>query len=201
MLTAEFFARDPVACARELVGAEFHWDGCAGRVVETEAYHEFGDEACHLFSRPGARAFLADHQAGTAYVYLNYGVHWLFNVLVKGPAGGGFVLIRALEPLAGLERMSARRGTADPRRWCAGPGCLTQAFGIGGSDHGTAFLGERDRGFRAGAAVEVVCGPRIGISRGTGHPWRFCEAGSTFLSRRAGGAGPPGAGSGGRWYG
>ena len=93
MLGVDFFQRDPVTCARDLLGAELRWNGCSGIVVETEAYAEHGDEACHTFSRKGARQFVEEHEAGAAYVYLNYGMYWLSNVLVKSDQGNGFVLI------------------------------------------------------------------------------------------------------------
>ena len=105
-LTAPYFERHPVECARDLIGCVFEWRGCAGRIVETEAYTAEGDPACHTFFRPGARRFVQSHEAGTAYVYLNYGVHWLFNVLVKGPDMAGFVLFRALEPTSGIGEMA-----------------------------------------------------------------------------------------------
>ena len=95
MLSRTFFQRDPLTCAQELIGCELVWNSCAGLIVETEAYAAVGDEAAHTFTRPSARAFVADHQAGAAYVYFNYGMYWLFNVLVKGGAADGFVLIRA----------------------------------------------------------------------------------------------------------
>src|SRR5690606_12580853 len=101
-LSRDFFSRDPVQCARELIGAELIWDECRARIVETEAYAAEGDPACHTFSRPSARNFVESHPPGVAYVYLNYGVHWLFNILVKGPKACGFVLFRALEPISGL---------------------------------------------------------------------------------------------------
>ena len=109
MIDRSFFQRDPVTCARELVGCELRWKQCAGIVVETEAYAAVNDEACHTFARPSAREFIARHRAGTAYVYLNYGMYWLLNVLVKGGAKDGFVLIRALEPTLGLDVMTQRR--------------------------------------------------------------------------------------------
>src|SRR5438477_4606222 len=79
-----FFERDPLTCAAELIGCELVWDGCAGIVVETEAYAEFGDEACHAFTRPSTRIFIAERKSGAAYVYLNYGMYWLLNVLARG---------------------------------------------------------------------------------------------------------------------
>src|ERR1700755_1615048 len=113
-LTADFFRRDPLSCARELIGAQLNWGRCAGIIVETEAYCAIGDEAAHTFVRPSARAFVEQHKAGAAYVYFSYGVHWMLNVLVKGRTNG-FVLFRAIEPVRGIERMQRRRGTKDLR--------------------------------------------------------------------------------------
>ncbi len=183
-LTASFFERPAVECARSLIGAEFFWHGCSGRIVEVEAYLEHGDPACHTFSRPSARAFVAAHAPGTAYVYLNYGVHWLFNVLTKGPEGAGFVLFRALQPLSGLARMKERRGSSKDRDLCSGPGKLTQALGIQGRTHGKFFLGCGLTGIRpATGPTAVVTGPRIGISQARENLWRFAEAGSPFMSK------------------
>ena len=108
-LTRDFFARDPVTCARELIGCTLVWGRCAGIVVETEAYAAVNDEACHTWSRPSARKFVAEHPAGAAYVYFNYGMHWMLNVLIKGGTEDGFVLFRALEPTAGIPAMARRR--------------------------------------------------------------------------------------------
>ncbi|MES2475423.1 MAG: DNA-3-methyladenine glycosylase [Verrucomicrobiota bacterium] len=183
-LTAAFFTRDPVTCARELVGSIFHWHGCSGRIVETEAYAEVGDEACHTWNRPGARRFVESHAPGDAYVYLNYGVHWLFNFLVKGREGAGFVLLRAVEPIDGLETMRRRRPGIPDRLLGAGPGRLTRAFGISGADHGIHFLDDPEGGVIRGSAVELVAGGRVGISRAAERPWRFGEAASPSLSRK-----------------
>lgn len=182
-ITASFFERHPVVCARELVGCVFEWHGCAGRIVETEAYTAEGDAACHTFFRPGARRFVETHAAGTAYVYLNYGVHWLFNVLAKGPDMAGFVLFRALEPLSGLGKMAARQGVEDPLRLCSGPGKLTRAFGIGREDHGAAFLAGPGTGIFHGESAGIVEGVRIGISRARELPWRFHEKENSHVSR------------------
>src|SRR6476660_2627434 len=115
MLGRDFFQRDPVSCARDLIGCELIWSSCGGVIVETEAYNAIGDEACHCFVRPSARAFVERNHAGAAYVYFNYGVHWMLNVLVKGKEDG-FVLIRALEPRRGISLMNKRRGLEDERR-------------------------------------------------------------------------------------
>src|SRR5438067_11500811 len=129
MLGRDFFQRDPLSCARDLIGCELIWNSCAVIIVETEAYNAIGDEACHCFVRPSTRAFVGRNEAGAAYVYLNYGVHWMLNVLVKG-GEEGFVLIRALEPTRGVALMKRRRGINDERQLCSGPGKLTQALDI-----------------------------------------------------------------------
>jgi DNA-3-methyladenine glycosylase len=134
-LPRAFFRRDPVTCARELVGVWLDWEGRGGVIVETEAYAAEGDPACHTWTRPSARAFVAGHDAGAAYVYFNYGVHWMLNVLVKGP-NPGFVLLRALDPRAGLAEMHAARGTDRVTALCSGPGKLARALGVTGADHG-----------------------------------------------------------------
>src|SRR5437667_6000013 len=134
MLPREFFQRDPLTCARELIGTELVWGDCSGIVVEAEAYAAIDDEAAHTFTRPSARMFIKRSKAGAAYVYFNYGVHWMLNVLVKGDADG-FVLIRALEPRHGIALMKRRRGVDDVRRLCSGPGKLTQALNITDRHH------------------------------------------------------------------
>ena len=188
-LEREFFRRDPLTCSRELIGCELFAGECAGIIVETEAYSAEGDEACHAFFRPSTRAFMAVHEPGAAYVYLNYGMYWLLNVLVKGGRGGaddGFVLIRAVQPLRGLDLMRQRRGRTALHQLCSGPGKLTQAFGITGADHGTNLCGDAI-GFRSRAAhVEVETCLRIGITKAAHLPWRFLLKGSPFVSVAAG---------------
>ena len=99
-------------CAKNLIGTRLVWGKCAGIVVETEAYLVEGDEACHTFKRPSARAFVERNKPGAAYIYFNYGVHWMLNVLVKGGPRDGLILIRAIEPRRGLatHAATARRG-------------------------------------------------------------------------------------------
>lgn len=185
-----FFQRDPVTCARELIGCELIWKSCAGIIVETEAYAALGDEACHTFARPSARAFIASHQAGAAYVYFNYGMYWLFNVLVKGGTEDGFVLIRALEPIRGIPLMRRRRfpQATEPRpdhSLCSGPGKLTIAMAIDGRDHGRDLCAGTGSGFcRNGSAVNWVSDVRIGISKAAHFPWRFLAADNAFVSAK-----------------
>lgn len=187
MLPRSFFARDPVTCAQELIGSELVWKTCSGIVVETEAYTATNDEACHTFFRRSAREFIAAHRAGDAYVYFNYGMYWLLNVLVKGGAEDGFVLFRALEPSRGIALMQQRR--AGPQRpaklesLCSGPGKLTIALGIDRRDHGRDLCSGKNVGFRpAPAKVRVAAGPRVGISRAAELRWRFMKRGSAFVS-------------------
>jgi DNA-3-methyladenine glycosylase len=179
-----YFQQDPITCARGLIGCHFRWNGCEGKIVETEAYLEHGDPACHTWNRPSSRDFLQRSDAGTAYVYLNYGVHWLFNVVVKGGSDAGFVLFRALEPTQGVERMRQRRGDMPESQLCSGPGKLTKALEISGSDHGAIFLEREKSGIFQGPPINVLSGPRIGISRAADFLWRFGAEGSLCLSRK-----------------
>jgi DNA-3-methyladenine glycosylase len=187
LLTRDFFRRDPLPCAQELVGMELVHGPCRGIILETEAYRETGDPACHLSTRPSAREFARRHEPGTAYVYLNYGVHWLVNVLCRDEATGeaGFVLFRALEAVAGIERMSQRRGTGNPLQLCSGPGKLTAALGIDGSFHGRSLVtGPRFclRHPSSPAGFQVITDRRIGISAGQELEWRFLARGHPGLS-------------------
>ena len=184
IIRASFFKRDPITCARELIGAELIWGDCSGRLVEVEAYAAIDDEAAHTFTRPSARSFIKRNEAGVAYVYFNYGMHWMLNVLVKGDANG-FVLIRALEPLKGIERMKRRRELNDVKNLCSGPGKLTQALGIIGRHHEMDLCSDPRHCFVSNSRVtfDVVADKRIGISRSAHLPWRFTLRGSEFVSR------------------
>jgi DNA-3-methyladenine glycosylase len=201
MLSRSFFQRDPLTCARELIGCELVWGSCAGIIVETEAYTALGDEASHTFSRPSTRTFVANHAAGAAYVYFNYGMYWLFNVLVKGSLEDGFVLIRALQPTQGIPAMRRRRfpktgqnGGSKPRppeALCSGPGKLTIAMGIGGQHHGIDLCENPSQAFHAskGERIPWVSDVRIGITKSAELPWRFLAADNPFVSAKAGAAG------------
>jgi DNA-3-methyladenine glycosylase len=139
--------------------------------------------------RPSTRAFIERNKAGAAYVYFNYGMHWMLNVLVKGEESG-FVLIRALEPRKGIERMKKRRRLDDEKRLCSGPGKLTQALGITRRYHEMDLCADSRYcfAFNAGARlrrVDVVADKRIGISRSAHLPWRFTLRGSPFVSAPA----------------
>jgi DNA-3-methyladenine glycosylase len=162
---------------------ELVWGECAGIIVEVEAYAAVSDEAAHTFTRSSARAFIERNKAGAAYVYFNYGVHWMLNVLVKGNANG-FVLIRALEPRCGIALMKKRRGVDDVHKLCSGPGKLTQALDIAGRHHEMDLCGDPRHGFkqRATEDLDVVADKRIGITRSTHLPWRFTLRESPFVS-------------------
>jgi DNA-3-methyladenine glycosylase len=182
-LPCSFFARDPLVCARELIGTELVWGKCSGIIVETEAYLTLNDEACHTFTRPSTRAFVERNEAGAIYIYMNYGVHWMLNLLVKGGERSGLVLIRALEPRRGLSLMRARRGVKELRRLCSGPGKLAQALDITKRHHELSICSDsRHCLLPRSEAVRVVTDPRIGISRSKDFPWRFTLAGSPFVS-------------------
>lgn len=186
MLSSSFFQRDPLTCSRELIGCELVWDNCAGIVVETEAYFAVGDEACHTFARKSAREFIETHEAGSAYIYLNYGVHWLLNALIKGGTEDGFILIRALQPTRGIELMQKRRKLSSLKALGAGPGKLTQAMNVRGSDHGISLCSDPNRCFLFKEPEgEVIADKRIGISKAAQHPWRFLLKESEFVSRKA----------------
>jgi DNA-3-methyladenine glycosylase len=186
MVRSAFFRRAPLICARELIGTELNWGRCSGIVVETEAYSARDDEASHTFVRPSARNFVERNRAGTAYVYFSYGAHWMLNVLVKGGAMDGFVLIRALEPRRGIALMKRRRGVNEIAKLCSGPGKLTQALDITDRHHEMNLCAEVQRCFLQSESVaEIIADKRIGITKSADLPWRFTLRGSPFVSVRA----------------
>ena len=181
MLQAPFFARDVVEVARDLIGARLLVEGVGGRIAETEAYDR-EDPASHSHAGPNARNASMFGPPGRAYVYRSYGIHWCLNV-VCGATAGGAVLIRAIEPEFGLERMRERRGLDDIRRLCAGPGRLCQALGVSRDHDGLPLDGPPFRMEPRSAPVDIAAGPRVGISRAVEVPWRFGLSGSPYLSR------------------
>ena len=184
MLSDSFFRTDPLACAENLIGTELVWEKCSGIIVETEAYLTEKDEASHTFKRPSTREFVKRNKPGAAYIYFNYGVHWMLNVLVKGGPRNGLILIRAIEPRRGIALMRKRRGVDDVRRLCSGPGKLTQALDITRRHHEIDLSSEPTHCFRkrSNSRVAVVADSRVGISRSKEFPWRFTLQGSSFVS-------------------
>ncbi len=183
------FSADSDAVARALIGMTLLVGGVGGRIVETEAYDQL-DAASHSFSGPTPRNAAMFGPPGRAYVYRSYGIHWCLNLVCREEGHGAGVLIRAMEPTAGLEQMRALRGLTDVRLLCAGPGRVGQALNVDASFNGmrldrAPFKLLAQPAANAGAETVVVLeGPRIGISKAADLPWRFGEAGSRFLSRR-----------------
>jgi DNA-3-methyladenine glycosylase len=182
-LERSFFDRSVHDVARDLIGCRLCFDGVGGTIVETESY-ERDDPACHAYAGLTDRTEVLFGPPGLAYVYLSYGIHSLLNFVAEAEGEAAAVLIRALEPAAGLEAMRERRGNRPDGELCSGPGKLTEALGIGlecnGADLGRdpfLLLGP------VGPPPAVVTGPRIGITKAVERPWRFCAAGNRFVSR------------------
>jgi DNA-3-methyladenine glycosylase len=202
-----FFERPVLEVASDLIGCAFLCDGVGGRLVEVEAYRS-DDPASHSYRGRTARNAVMFGPAGHLYVYFTMGLHFCVNVVCGAEGEAAAVLLRALEPTAGLELMRARRGLDDPRRLCSGPAKLTRALGItraddgasaceaggrfgffarddgagGGRDGGGAHLAG-DRAAAARDAPRVLTTPRVGVAAGRDTPWRFVDAGSACLSR------------------
>jgi DNA-3-methyladenine glycosylase len=157
--------------------------GVAGVIVETEAYHD-SEPACHAFIGLTPRTRTLFGPPGRAYVYRSYGIHALLNAVCEPEGVGAAVLIRALHPIAGLDQMRARRGQQEELELCSGPGKLTQALDIE-LVHNDCDLVEGPIAIHAGSSAEskeVLTGPRVGISKAVDLPWRFCLAGSRYVS-------------------
>jgi DNA-3-methyladenine glycosylase len=183
----EFYDRPVVEVAADLIGCVVWHQAGAGVIVETEAYHE-SEPACHAYVGLTARTATLFGPPGRAYVYRSYGIHALFNAVCEPEGIGAAVLIRALEPLRGVSRMRERRGLERLESLCSGPGKLTQALGIelghNGSDllRGAVRIAPRQPSWMT---PEVTVDRRIGITKAVELPWRFCAAGSRFLSKPA----------------
>jgi DNA-3-methyladenine glycosylase len=168
--------------APELIGATMIFDGAGGMIVEVEAYHHT-DPAAHSFRGLTDRNAVMFGPAGHAYIYRSYGIHWCLNFVCEPAGSASAVLIRALAPTCGHEKMQRRRGVTDPRLLCSGPGRLCEALGITGTHNGLALTRPPFHLRMRTEEIEIAVGSRIGISKAVDHPWRYGLAGSRFLSK------------------
>ena len=185
-MDAEFYDRPVLEVAEDLIGCVVSRGDTSGVIVETEAYHH-SEPASHAFVGLTPRTRTLFGPPGRAYMYLSYGIHACLNAVCEPVGVGAAVLIRALEPASGLDQMRARRGVERIEDLCSGPGKLTQALGIELADNGVdlsegpVLISERPGGWEH---PRVSTDVRIGITKATELPWRFCATGSRFVSRR-----------------
>lgn len=186
ILPVDFYARPVVEVARDLIGCVVEHDGLAGMIVETEAYHE-SEPACHAFVGVTPRTSTLFGEPGVAYVYRSYGIHALLNAVCEPRGVGAAVLIRALEPLMGVEQMRVRRGREREMDLCSGPGKLTQALGVELAENGTSLLAGPVVICARKASIPVPrisASTRIGITKAVELRWRFCAVGNPHVSVR-----------------
>jgi DNA-3-methyladenine glycosylase len=181
-LTKAFFRRSVHEVAPDLIGATLLFNGVGGRLVEVEAYHHT-DPAAHSYRGQTTRNAVMFGPAGYTYVYRSYGIHWCLNLVCEPKGSASAVLIRALEPTDGLPLMRRRRGLSDVRLLCAGPGRVCEALGITAAHNGLALDEPPFALFARTREVEVIAGPRIGITKAVEKPWRYGLKGSAFLSK------------------
>jgi DNA-3-methyladenine glycosylase len=181
-LHPSFFARSVHAVAPDLIGATLLFANSGGIIVEVEAYHHT-DPAAHSFRGRTERNAVMFGPPGFAYVYRSYGIHWCLNFVSEQEGSASAVLIRALEPSHGIAIMRRRRGVADKRLLCSGPGRLCEALGITSAHSGLALDRPPFRLLPRDKDVEIVSGPRIGITKAAELPWRYGLKGSRFLSK------------------
>jgi DNA-3-methyladenine glycosylase len=181
-LRRDFFARSVHKVAPDLIGATLLLNGVGGRIVEVEAYHHT-DPAAHSFNGKTERNAVMFGPPGVVYVYRSYGIHWCVNVVCEPEGSASAVLIRALEPIEGLQAMKRRRGLKEERLLCSGPGRLCEALGITHAHNGLpldkpplVLLPREDE-------PEIVTGVRIGITKAADLPWRYGLKGSKFMSK------------------
>lgn len=189
-LTRAFFNRSVHEVAPDLIGATMLFKGVGGRIVEVEAYHHT-DPAAHSFRGPTHRNAVMFGPPGYTYVYRSYGIHWCLNFVCEPEGSASAVLIRAIEPTAGLAAMRRRRGMSQHRSQhrnqdrllCAGPGRLCEALGITDAQNGLALDAPPFELLARTGVAEVAIGPRIGITKAADKPWRYGFQGSHFLSK------------------
>jgi DNA-3-methyladenine glycosylase len=182
LLRKSFFSRSVHEVAPELIGATLLCKGVGGVIVELEAYHHT-DAAAHSFNGRTERNAIMFGPAGYAYVYRSYGIHWCLNFVCEPKGSASAVLIRALAPTQGVSTMRRRRGLAEERLLCSGPGRLCEALGITFAHNGLALDQPPFELFARSDEVEIAVGPRIGITKAADLPWRFGLKGSRFLSK------------------
>ncbi len=181
-LTRAFFKRSVHEVAPDLIGATLLYKGAGGRIVEVEAYHQT-DPAAHSFGGPTARNTVMFGPPGYTYVYRSYGIHWCLNFVCEPKGSASAVLIRAIEPTVGLPAMRRRRGAKDDRLLCSGPGRLCEALGITIADYGLPLDAPPFALYGHTQEIEVIAGPRIGLTKAVDQPWRYGLKGSRFLSK------------------
>ena len=176
-LTRDFFARDTVIVAQDLIGTTLVAGKCTGRIIETEAYTT--DAASHAAKRTNRSALMYETY-GHIYVYITYGMYYCLNFTCERD-GIGAVLIRAIEPLSGIGEMQQRRGTDEFKKLASGPGRLSQAFAIDLSLNGK-LIGRELKLCERQTIPQISASPRIGISKATELEWRFFEKDNPFIS-------------------
>ncbi|HTV28875.1 MAG TPA: DNA-3-methyladenine glycosylase [Xanthobacteraceae bacterium] len=181
-LTRAFFSRSVLEVAPDLIGAILLVNGVGGRLVEVEAYRQT-DPAAHSFRGPTPRNAVMFGPPGFTYVYRSYGIHWCLNFVCEPKGSASAVLIRAIEPTAGLSVMKRRRGMDDERLLCSGPGRLCEALAITHAQNGLALNAPPFKLLARDSPLEVVAGPRIGLTKAVDKPWRYGLKGSRFLSK------------------
>ena len=181
-LRRDFFNRSVHAVAPELIGATLMVGGAGGIIVEVEAYHHT-DPAAHSYRGRTERNAVMFGPPGYLYVYRSYGIHWCANVVCEADGSASAVLLRALEPTHGLGVMRHRRGLADIRLLCSGPGRVCEALGITHAHNGAALDRPPFAIYARTMTPEIACGPRIGITKAAEMPWRYGLMGSKFLSK------------------
>lgn len=181
-LRRRFFDRPVLEVAAELIGATLLVNGAGGRIVEVEAYHHT-EPAAHSYNGRTERNAVMFGPPGVAYVYRSYGIHWCLNFVCEEEGSASAVLIRALEPAAGIAAMQRRRGLADERALCSGPGKLCEALGVTHRHNGLPLDREPFELRAREGTPEIAVGVRIGISKAVEHPWRFGLKGSRYLSK------------------